>query len=191
MQAVALPLQQFISNVKDNVNAFVFGVLIFSYQALETGFPCSCKPQRLYCCAYMAMPCLIVIALMLSTDPQFQKAWRYMCSKGSCHFGCVLFRRTIKAVCVGLLWVASVLIDAEWSVCCNNPNPRAVAALQCKNKTDITAVGLRLVTIAEMKVNSQVSLFPDFCRQSEFQCIPHIVLERKSWRHFLVITPVI
>ncbi|XP_018526654.1 uncharacterized protein LOC108879743 isoform X2 [Lates calcarifer] len=87
---------------------------------------------------------------------QFQRAWKYTTSKGSCHFGCVLFRRTVKAFCVGLLWVASVLIDAEWYVCCHNHNPREDAELQCKTKAEITS-GLRPVfTIAEMKTNSRM-----------------------------------
>ncbi|XP_010751969.3 uncharacterized protein LOC104937443 [Larimichthys crocea] len=156
MQAVAAPLQQFISKVKDNANAFIFSVLVFSYQALETEFPCSCKPQPGYCCAYMILPCLIITILMLSTDLPFQRAWNYTSSKGSCHFGCVLFRRAVKALCVGLLWVASVLIDGEWFVCCYNQNNKQVADLQCKSKTDITPGDTPVVTIAEMKMNSRL-----------------------------------
>ncbi|XP_041801194.1 uncharacterized protein LOC121612392 isoform X3 [Chelmon rostratus] len=156
MKAVAVPLQQLISKVKDNANAFVFSVLVVSYQALEAEFPCSCKPQPGYCSAYMIMPCLIIAVLMLSTDLPFQRAWRYTRSKGSCHFGCVLFRRSVKAVCIGLLWVGSVLIQADWFVCCNNQNPRQVAELQCQTKTDVTAAGTAVVTIAEMKMVSRM-----------------------------------
>ncbi|XP_023286931.1 uncharacterized protein LOC111673391 [Seriola lalandi dorsalis] len=116
MQALVLPLQKLISQVKDNANAILLSVLVFSYH----------------------------------------RAWRYTTSKGSCHFGCVLFRRTVKAVCVGLLWVASVLIDAEWYVCCCNHNPKVVADLQCKAKADITPGVNPVVTIAEMKTNSRM-----------------------------------
>ncbi|XP_039656435.1 uncharacterized protein LOC120559079 [Perca fluviatilis] len=154
MQALAVPLQGLITTVKDNANAMVFSVLIFSYQALENEFPCSCKPEPGYCSLYMTAPCLVVTVLMLSTDVQFQRAWRYTCSKGSCHFSGVLFRRLVKALCVGLLWVVSVLIDAEWFVCCCNPNPKTVADLQCKAKTDIT--NPFVVTINDMKLNSMM-----------------------------------
>ncbi|XP_076597861.1 uncharacterized protein LOC143327428 isoform X2 [Chaetodon auriga] len=156
MNTVAVPLQQLISKVKDNANALVFSVLVFSYQALEKEFPCSCKPQPGYCSAYMIMPCLIITVLMLSTDLPFQRAWRYTSSKCSCHFGCVLFRRSVKAACVGLLWVGSVLIHADWFVCCNNQNPKQVAELQCQAKTDVTPAGTPVVTIAEMKMTSRM-----------------------------------
>ncbi|XP_028438473.1 uncharacterized protein LOC114558607 [Perca flavescens] len=154
MQALAVPLQGLITTVKDNANAMVFSVLIFSYQALENGFPCSCKPEPGYCSLYMSAPCLIVTVLMLSTDVSFQRAWRYTCSKGSGHFSGVLLRRLVKALCVGLLWVVSVLIDAEWFVCCRNPNPKTEADLQCKDKSDSTDPSV--VTIADMKQNSRM-----------------------------------
>ncbi|XP_054465789.1 uncharacterized protein LOC129100235 [Anoplopoma fimbria] len=156
MQTVSVPLQDFISKVKDNANAFVFSVLVFSYQALQNGFPCSCKPQPGYCVAYMVLPCLIVTVLMLSTDQPFQRAWTFTTTKGSCHFCCVLFRRSVKASCVGLLWVTSVLIQTEWFVCCNNQNPKAVADLQCKHKTEVTPGGPPVVTIAEMEMTSRM-----------------------------------
>lgn len=159
MQALVLPLQKLISQVKDNANAIVFSVLVFSYHVFENEFPCSCKPQSEYCRVYMIVPCLIVTILMLSTDLPFQRAWSYTTSKCSCHFGCVLLRRSTKAVCVGLLWSASVLIDAEWYVCCCNHNPKVVAQLQCEAKKEITPSGTPVVTITEMKANSRVRLF--------------------------------
>ncbi|XP_071314787.1 uncharacterized protein [Trachinotus anak] len=156
MQALVLPLQKLLSQVKDNANAIVLSVLVFSYHVFENEFPCSCQPQSDYCRVYMVVPCLIITILMLSTDLPFQRAWSYTTSKGLCHFGCVLFRRSVKAVCVGLLWASSVLIDAEWYVCCCNHNPRVLADLQCKAKTEITPAGKPVVTIAEMKTNSRL-----------------------------------
>ncbi|XP_029363297.1 uncharacterized protein LOC115046815 [Echeneis naucrates] len=129
MQALALPLEKLLGQVKDNANAIVLSVLVFSYHVFENEFPCSCTPQR---------------------------AWSYTTSKGSCHFGCTLLRRTVKAVCVGLLWATSVLIDAEWYVCCCNYNPRQVAALQCQIKTNDLFGDKGVVTIAEMKSNSRM-----------------------------------
>ncbi|XP_059188465.1 uncharacterized protein LOC131971160 [Centropristis striata] len=156
MQAITVPLQEFLSKVKDNANVFVLSILVYSYHVLDKDFPCSCGPQPGFCSAYMVMPCLILTVLMLLTDLPFQRAWRYTRSKGSCLFGYVLFRRTVRAVCVGLLWNTSVLIDAEWFLCCYDQNPKEVADSQCGSKTDNTPGDTPVVTIAEMKINSRM-----------------------------------
>ncbi|XP_047443591.1 uncharacterized protein LOC125009568 [Mugil cephalus] len=155
MQALVSPLKQFLGQVKDNANAFVFSALVFSSTALENKFPCSCQPQAAFCAAYITLPCLVVSTMMLLTDMPFQRAWRFTTKYYTCHFICVLLRRITRALCVGLLWAACVLIDGEWFVCCHNPNPKRVADLQCEAGTDITDSGV-VMTVKEMRMNSKL-----------------------------------
>ncbi|KAL3975062.1 hypothetical protein ACER0C_023688 [Sarotherodon galilaeus] len=66
----------------------------------------------------------------------------------------VLLTRILKAGCVGLLWVVSVLMDGDWYVCCRQDecNKRTInltAKLACKDKQNITAE--ENITIIEMK----------------------------------------
>lgn len=169
MQALVNPMQTLFKEIKDNCNTFVLSCLVFSYQALKGDFPCTCKAQEGYCYAYMVIPSYILFALMFVMDGRFQRACRYTCWSFSSNFCWVLIRRCIKALCVSLLWVASVFFDAEWFVCCNNQNPRAVAELQCKAKKDITPQhGETVVTIIEMTVYSRVrvsflSFYSEIC----------------------------
>uniref|UniRef100_UPI0037E7EEC5 uncharacterized protein isoform X2 n=1 Tax=Semicossyphus pulcher TaxID=241346 RepID=UPI0037E7EEC5 len=156
MQAVAVSMQSLISGIKDNSNVFVISGLIFSYQTVKGEFPCSCKPQAQFCFAYMLMPSSMLFVLMLATDARFQRALQYTIRTCSSNFLCVLFSRSVKALCVGMLWVASVLLDAEWYVCCWNNNPRNVAELQCEKKKDITPGSGSVVTITEMILNSRL-----------------------------------
>ncbi|KAK2898135.1 hypothetical protein Q8A73_014515 [Channa argus] len=155
MQALALPVQKFFSTFKDNANTLFFCVVVLYYHTFENKFPCSCEPQNDFCAAYMLMPFFILTALMLSTDSQFLRAFRFTISQTSFRFACVLLLRILKALCMGLLWVASVLIDAEWYVCCQNPNTNEVAVFQCKNGKDLHQ-GTPIASIAEMKKNSRL-----------------------------------
>ncbi|XP_026189024.1 uncharacterized protein LOC113146034 isoform X2 [Mastacembelus armatus] len=154
MQAIAAPLQSFLS--KENANVFFFSAAVFSFHVFENEFPCTCAPQVTYCMVYMVLPFFIVTFLMLSTDLPFQRAWKFMMPTCSCHFRGLLFRRTVRAVCVGLLWPVSVLIDSEWYVCCCNPNSKSVQELQCKSKVDVTSEKESVITIAEMKMDSRL-----------------------------------
>lgn len=151
-------VQAFFTTAKENSNAVVISFLTLSYHIFENEFPCSCEPQTIYCIAYMVMPVCMVVALMLSTDAQLQRVWRYTLTNASCHFGFVFFRSTVKAICVGLVWPAAVLLSADWFVCCYNQNSQYVAELQCQGKAEITPGGEAVVSIAEMKINSRVSV---------------------------------
>ncbi|XP_029993773.1 uncharacterized protein LOC115421909 isoform X3 [Sphaeramia orbicularis] len=152
MQALTAPLQQFIGAVKDNGNSLIFSVLIFCFHEQNSTFPCTCKPQASYCTTYMVCPFFIITSLMLLTDQAFRRAWRYTTTKG-CHFGLVLCRRVVKAVCIGSLWVVSVLIRADWYVCCWNPNSVSVARLQCQSQV---VTNPDVVTVKEMEINSRM-----------------------------------
>ncbi|XP_042071768.1 uncharacterized protein LOC121812799 [Haplochromis burtoni] len=61
----------------------------------------------------------------------------------------VLLTRILKAGCVGLLWVVSVLMDGDWYVCCNLEKSNNRTNLACKDKQNITAE--ENIIIIEMK----------------------------------------
>ncbi|XP_041654568.1 uncharacterized protein LOC121517106 isoform X2 [Cheilinus undulatus] len=155
MESLAEPVQTLLKDLKDNTNTFIFTSLIFSYQALKGEFPCICAPQPSFCYGYLFMPFFIVTTLMLATDARFGRVIRYTCWTCSINFSSILVLRSLKALCVGLLWIAAVFIDAEWYVCCMNENSRAVAELQCKEKKDVTSGGEPVVTINQMIINSR------------------------------------
>lgn len=67
----------------------------------------------------------------------------------------VLLTRILKAGCVGLLWVVSVLMDGDWYVCCNLEKSNNRTNLACKDKQNITAE--ENIIIIEMKNYSRVS----------------------------------
>ncbi|XP_034552279.1 uncharacterized protein LOC117821855 isoform X1 [Notolabrus celidotus] len=155
MQALPKLMETFVKEIKDNSNVVVISGLVFAYQAIKGEFPCTCEPQEKLCYGYMVFPVLILVALMLLTDAHFQRSLRYSCVIFSCDLCWVLTRGLSKALCVGGVWVATVLINADWYVCCNNQNDRTVAATQCKEKKDIMPGGEPVVTILEMKDNSK------------------------------------
>lgn len=66
----------------------------------------------------------------------------------------VFWSHIFKAVCVGLLWVVSVLVDGDWYVCCQSKKEQS--QLACKDKTNITAE--ENVTIGSLKNTSRVSV---------------------------------
>lgn len=67
----------------------------------------------------------------------------------------ILLTRILKAGCVGLLWVVSVLMDGDWYVCCNLEKSNNRTNLACKDKQNITAE--ENIIIIEMKNYSRVS----------------------------------
>jgi hypothetical protein len=71
--------------------------------------------------------------LILWTDQMFKRVCRFTCRMScKCHFLCTLFSLLSKSACVGLLWIASVLIDGDWYVCCRNNLPPEKVDLPCK-----------------------------------------------------------
>ncbi|XP_045911255.1 uncharacterized protein LOC123974517 [Micropterus dolomieu] len=70
-------------------------------------------------------------------------------TKRLCKVFCIFLHHIMKAVFIGLLWVASVLIDGDWYVCCWNDQSKQQKQLACKAETDMTAMERKI--IAELK----------------------------------------
>lgn len=159
-------------------------IVIFTYNVLlEKDVPCTCKPQQYQCNLYMWLPFGLIFFLILWMDKKFLRIWKYnctcicrpcsrstlcgwckqqLCDSVLCGWCCnpffwVLLRHILKAGLVGLLWVASVLIDGDWYVCCQNDQSEQQAQLACKRKDIITAEEQTI--IAELKNSSKVSVF--------------------------------
>lgn len=139
-------------------------IVIFTYNILlEKDVACTCKPQQTECDLYMGLPFCIIFVLVLWMDKKFLRIWKYICACGWCKKQCcnpffwALLRHILKAGLVGLLWVASVYIDGDWYVCCQNDQSEQQAQLACKRKDIITAEERTI--IAELKNSSKVSVF--------------------------------
>lgn len=147
-------------------------IVIFTYNVLlERDMACTCKPQTNECNLHMGLPFLVIFVLILWMDKKFRKTWKYTCTCPCGTSGCtdvcercccstfllVLARHMLKAALVGLLWVASVLIDGHWYVCCKNDHSEQQAQLACKDKQHITAEEQQI--IAELRNLSKVSVF--------------------------------
>lgn len=141
-------------------------IVIISYNVLlEKDVACTCKPQKTQCDLYMGLPVGFIFVLVLWMDKKFLRIWKYSCPTlcGQCRWrrcnplSCILYHRILKAGLVGLLWVASVLIDGGWYVCCQNDQSEHQAQLACKPKDNITAEEQTI--IAELKNTSKVSVF--------------------------------
>ncbi|XP_038578629.1 uncharacterized protein LOC119905550 isoform X2 [Micropterus salmoides] len=146
-----------------NLRTYTAVILMFTYNILlDMDFACTCKPQVFDCTSYLVLPVLIIFIYILWTDRSFQRVFRYMCSGA---FGCrsrphicsflgSFLRKLLKALLVGLLWVAFVYIDGDWYVCCKNDGSEQQAQLACKDKRRITEK--EQVLIAEVKNKSRV-----------------------------------
>nr|XP_029132074.1 uncharacterized protein LOC109978606 isoform X2 [Labrus bergylta] len=129
----------------NHLSTYVSIILMFTYTILlNRDFACTCKPQVLDCNSYMALPFFIVFFLTLWTNGGFLKVCRYTlccsegCSKKCCCFLIFASPKVVEAVFVGLLWVAFVLVDGDWYVCCRNNGSVAQVVLACKAKENIT-----------------------------------------------------
>lgn len=147
-------------------------IVIFTYNfLLDRDFICTCKPQTEDCNLHMSLPFFVIFILILWMDKKFQRTWKYVCtcpcpcSTSSCmeecnkklycgHFFLVLIHRMMKAALVGLLWVASVLINGHWYVCCRTDQSDQQIQFACKK--NITADEQRI--IAELENSSKVSV---------------------------------
>ncbi|XP_060914437.1 uncharacterized protein LOC132990285 [Labrus mixtus] len=122
-------------------------ILMFTYTILlNRDFACTCQSQELDCYSYMALPFFIIFSLTLWTNRKFLKVCSYTCdfccsqgcSKKCCCFLIFASPKVVEAVSVGLLWVAFVLIDGDWYVCCQNNGSDAQVVLACKAAAKIT-----------------------------------------------------
>ncbi|XP_029911287.1 uncharacterized protein LOC115361795 isoform X1 [Myripristis murdjan] len=93
-----------------------FAVLWFSPQHSDE----SCNSVKGRCDVYMALPFFIIFFVTIWKDAACQRALTYTCRRSRSKFCCVLLKNTVKAACIGLLWVICVLIDGKWFVCCKN-----------------------------------------------------------------------
>ncbi|XP_072223165.1 uncharacterized protein [Leuresthes tenuis] len=133
------------------VNTFVIIVVSFVYNILlDRDVACNCKNVDRDCYVYMFLPCGIFISLMLWTDKTCHRASRYTfaCSDKCCRSSLImlLVGRVFMAVCVGLLWVVSVLVDGDWYVCCLNDKTDQQKVLACKDKSNITVTEREIIT---------------------------------------------
>ncbi|XP_029911274.1 uncharacterized protein LOC115361783 isoform X3 [Myripristis murdjan] len=133
----------------DHASKTVSIIVIVSYHVvLHLDLPCSCKPGMNQCNVYMVVPFFIIFFVILWTDISCQTTLRYTCKNFRCKFCCVLLKNTLKAVCIGLLWVVSVLIDGDWFVCCENDQSPKQIVLACKvkNKSNLTSEEQEIIT---------------------------------------------
>lgn len=157
------------------VGSFTYNVL------LDRDVVCTCIDVATDCWIYFFMPGFIIFSLILWTDKTLHRTCNYYtfvccekpdkqqrerrdeqqhqqknkkCRGALCG---VFWSRIIKALCVGALWVISVLIDGDWYVCCQNDHSEKQSQLACKDKTNITAE--ENVVINTLKNKSRVSFF--------------------------------
>lgn len=150
------------SFVSKQMSVYATVILIFTYNVLfDKNLACTCKQQTTQCILYMVLPFFIILFLILLSDRIFQRVWRYTCTCSDtccccddCRLFCALVHHIAKAVCVGTLWVASVLIDGTWYVCWMNDQSEQQAQLACRDKSSITAE--EKVIIADLKNYSKV-----------------------------------
>ncbi|XP_054869105.1 uncharacterized protein LOC118471641 isoform X2 [Amphiprion ocellaris] len=128
-------------------------IMMFTYNVLlDRDFSCSCRAQRLECSFYMVLPLLIIVVLILWTDRPLHSICRHVCRRRCWSWS--FMPRVLKALLVGLLWVAFVLIDGDWYVCCRNNLSDLLVHLPCTDQTKITAE--ERVRIVELKNWSRV-----------------------------------
>ena len=133
-------------------------IFIFTYNILlDRDFACTCKPQVPICFLYMLLPPFIILLSILLTNRSFQRVYRFHCSHCTLRWGHFSFyiHHFLRAFLVGLLWVAFLLLDGDWYVCCQNNGSEEQAKLACKDKRTIN--DHEKVLKAELKNSSRVS----------------------------------
>lgn len=123
---------------------------------------CCCSLLKCYCCCSVIKRCWSEIKRCWSV---IKSGCQCLVIKCDCCCCCsvticrtqlcgVFLKHSFRALCVGLLWVVSVLVDGDWYVCCSTGSVQS--QLACKNKTNITAE--ENVTIDSLKNRSRVSV---------------------------------
>lgn len=158
MERFGTALANFANHVSKATGVYTTLILIFSYHVLlNKDLACTCRAQRGDCGLYLIMPVFILLTLMLWMDRTFQRAWKYSCRRRKAHFVCLLCRHVLKAAVIGMLWVAFVLIDGDWFVCCSNYHFHEQPLLACRDKEGITVEEQRLIN--ELLNTSRVSFY--------------------------------
>lgn len=155
MESLKTAMEQFAKYVSTTASVYAAVIVIFTYHVLlDKDLACTCKGLDSGCWVYMALPGIIILVLMLWMDKRFQRVCKFRCRYRKCNFFCVFLYHILRAVLVGLLWVASVLIDGDWYVCClNDQDPQ----LACKDMTNITAEERGIIN--ELINKSRVSFY--------------------------------
>ncbi|XP_038579593.1 uncharacterized protein LOC119906134 [Micropterus salmoides] len=151
-------MQSLLTNlVSGRLSTYAAIILMFTYSILlDRDFACSCEQQDFDCNLYIGLPVLIIFILILWTDRYFQRGCKFLCAFGGCgSFWGYSLRKLLKAALVGLLWVAFVLIEADWYVCCQNDGSEQQAELACKAKENNLTHKERVI-VAELKNDSRV-----------------------------------
>ncbi|XP_055366209.1 uncharacterized protein LOC114858703 [Betta splendens] len=138
--------------IPQNLGTFGAIVVMFTYSILlDRDIDCTCKQQDNLCYVYLFVPGCLIWVLMLWT----RKTFLQICRKCyCCKFFCFLCKDIFKSLLIGLLWVAFVLIDGDWYVCCWNDHSTQQAQLSCKTPADLTYEDR--VIIAELKNKSRI-----------------------------------
>lgn len=87
----------------------MFAIVIY----LE-GIICTGTGQTFECNEIMAVPFFLVFFLMLLIDQTFRSA-----AKHADTLLCLVVKRVIRAMLIGLLWVVAMLLLTNWYGCCN------------------------------------------------------------------------
>lgn len=147
------------------ISIFVIIIGSFTYNVLlDRNVGCACKDVDFDCWVYLLSPAFIIFFLILCIDKKMRTACRNSCactcpcSRKCCRtqFCGVVISHTLKAICVGLLWIVSVLIDGDWYVCCKVGRSEQQAKIACNDRTNITSEEKEIIT--EEKNVSLVSI---------------------------------
>lgn len=143
------------------ISIFVIIIGSFTYNVLlDRNVGCACKGVDIDCWVYLLSPAFIIFILILCIDKKMRTACRYSCACTRpckcCRFFGVVISHILKAICVGLLWIVSVLIDGDWYVCCNVGQSEQQAKIACSDRTNITSEEKEIIT--EEKNVSRVSI---------------------------------
>ncbi|KAL3059566.1 hypothetical protein OYC64_014220 [Pagothenia borchgrevinki] len=135
-------MQSLITKIaSEKLSTYAAVISIFTYTILlNRDFACTCKPQASICFLHMFLPPFIILFLILWTDSSFQSVCRYHCSHWECSScgPCWFYvRHLVRALLVGLLWVAFLFLDGDWYVCCQNDGSEQQAKLACVAEKDI------------------------------------------------------
>lgn len=101
--------------------------VVFIYNnVLDKGLSCACNTPNLLslCYAYLFLPFFILFILHLWMNKFFSRLRKntrnYLWNNRRRDCLGVSVHDTLKAGCIGALWVVSLLIDGDWYVCCTN-----------------------------------------------------------------------
>ncbi|XP_072306324.1 calcium homeostasis modulator protein 6-like [Eucyclogobius newberryi] len=137
MEAFKNALKVFAKS-KDNVGVYVTLIVTAAFHLMfHRNFACSCRPQKQdqSCFLHLVLPVLLLWVILLLLDKGLQR----MCYRLRCDGSLwVMMARIIRAACVSMIWVASVLVDGEWWLCCQNNGTTLQATVACTPPSERT-----------------------------------------------------